>query len=240
MNHPITPRSSRRRQAGMTLVEAMVSVAILAIVSVMVFGGFSQTMRNKSRIEAQGDRAHVIRVAMERMCREMQSAFVSLDVNLSSQLASMRTVFHGRHQGRGSRLDFTSFSHRRLYRDAHESDQNELGYFLSEHRDDETRETHRVLVRRESRRIDDDPEEGGQQMILVEDVREFELMYFDPISLQWVDGWDTAGTETNRLPAQVRIRLVVPSLLDPRHDEVYATRVAVPITYALNHALYNP
>ncbi|MFO0684897.1 MAG: type II secretion system protein GspJ [Sandaracinus sp.] len=238
----MTARRSTKRSplAGMTLVEAMVSVAILSIVSVLVFGGFSQTMRNKARVEAQGDRAHVIRVAMERMCREIQSAFVSLDVNVSPQLASMRTVFHGRHEGRGSRLDFTSFSHRRLYRDAHESDQNELGYFLAEHRDDETRETHRVLVRRESRRIDDDPETGGQQMILVDDVREFELDYFDPVSLQWVDGWDTAGTEMNRLPAQVRIHLVVPALGNPRHDETYVTRVAVPITYALNHALYNP
>jgi general secretion pathway protein J len=149
-------------------------------------------------------------------------------------------VFHGRRQGRGARLDFTSFSHRRLYRDAHESDQNELGYFITEHRDEETRQTHRVLVRRESRRIDDDPEEGGQQMILVDEVREFELDYFDPISLQWVDGWDTAGTEMNRLPAQVRIHLVVPSLLNHNHDETYVTRVNVPITYALNHALYNP
>ena len=99
---------------------------------------------------------------------------------------------------------------------------------------------HRVLVRRESSRIDDDPETGGQQMILVDEVREFELEYFDPISMAWVDGWDTAGTETNRLPAQVRIRLVVPSIVDPDDDETYATRVSIPITYALNHALYNP
>jgi general secretion pathway protein J len=233
-------RAPRRHLAGMTLVEAMVSIAILAIVSVTVFGGFEQTMRNKARIEEQGDRAHVIRVAMERMCREIQSAFVSLDVNISPQLASMRTIFHGRREGHGSRLDFTSFSHRRLYRDAHESDQNELGYFLAEHRDEETRQTHRVLVRRESRRIDEDPETGGQQMILVDEVREFELRYLDPSTTQWVDGWDSQGTEMNRLPTQVRIRLVVPSLLDHDHDEVYATRVNVPITWALNHALYNP
>jgi len=33
-------RSARSHLAGMTLVEAMVSIAILAIVSVTVFGGF--------------------------------------------------------------------------------------------------------------------------------------------------------------------------------------------------------
>ncbi len=232
-------RTRARALEGMTLIEAMVSITILSIVSVMVFGGFEQTMRNKSRVEAQADRAHVVRVAMERMARELQSGFVSMHVNASSQLASMRTIFHGRREGRGSRIDFTSFSHRRLYRDAHESDQNELAYFVASHRG-EDRHTHSVLVRREAVRIDDQPEEGGQQMILVEDVREFELDYFDSASLSWVDGWDTTGSELNRLPAQVRIRLVVPSLVDPDDDETYATRVSIPITYALNHAVYNP
>ena len=32
---------------------------------------------------------------------------------------------------RPSGVDFTSFSHRRLFRDAHESDQNEISYFLA-------------------------------------------------------------------------------------------------------------
>ena len=109
-----------------------------------------------------------------------------------------------------------------------------------EHRDDETREMRTVLVRRESRRIDESPEEGGQLTILVDDVREFELTYLDPLSIEWVEEWDTTGLEANRLPAQVMIRLVVPSLLDPDDDEVYTTRAMVPIQYALNHAVYNP
>lgn len=227
-----------KRRQGMTLIEAMVAVTILAMVTLLVYGGLSQTMRNRARMEASMDRAHVVRVAMERMVREISQAFVSIHVNPNTALIFSSTIFHGRREGRGSRLDFTSFSHRRLFRDAHESDQNELGYFLLEHRDDETHEMHTVLVRRESRRIDESPEEGGQLTILIDDVREFELTYLDPLSIEWVEEWDTTGVETNRLPAQVMIRLVLPALLDPDDDEVYTTRAMVPIQYALNHAVY--
>lgn len=231
-------RASERRR-GMTLIEAMVAVTILAVITTIVYGGFSQTMRNKTRVEQQSDRAHVVRVAMERMVRELSMAFVSVHVNPNPQLQSQLTAFHGYRQNRGSRIDFTSFSHRRLYRDAHESDQNELSYFLArhpEHRDQ------RVLARREQRRIDADPDRGGEVTILVEDVRELQLEYLDSLTLEWVDAWDAApnGTQANRLPMQVRIRLVVPGVIDPRRDEVYTTRAVIPITWALNHAVYNP
>ncbi|HEY8428334.1 MAG TPA: type II secretion system protein, partial [Sandaracinaceae bacterium] len=146
------------RARGMTIVEALVAITILAIVATVVFGGFSQTMRNKRRVEEMADRAHVIRVAMERMVSELSMAYVSVHVNIDPALQAMNTCFIGGRSGRGHRIDFTSFSHRRLYRDAHESDQNELSYFVTEH--PERRGT-LVLARREQNRIDDDPQTGG-------------------------------------------------------------------------------
>ncbi|UJR83554.1 type II secretion system protein GspJ [Sandaracinus amylolyticus] len=230
---------ARLRTRGMTLIEAMVAVTILAIITTVVYGGFSQTMRNKSRVEEQADRAHVVRVAMERIVRELSQAYVSVHVNPNPSMQSMLTTFHGYRQGRGSRIDFTSFSHRRLYRDAHESDQNELSYFLARHPEhrDQT-----ALVRREQRRIDANPEEGGDLTIMVEDVREFTLEYLDGLTLEWVDSWDATptGTQANRLPTQVRVQLVVPGVIDPRRTETYTTRAVIPINWALNHAVYNP
>jgi len=224
---------------GMTLIEAMIAITILSIVTTLVYGGFSQTMRNKTRVEEQSDRAHVIRVAMERLVRELSQAFVSVHVNPNPSLQSILTCFHGYRHGGASRIDFTSFSRRRLYRDAHESDQNELSYFIARHPEERDQ---RVLVRREQRRIDDQPDRGGQLTILVEDVREFQLEYLDPQTLDWVDTWDAApnGGQANRLPYQVRIRLEVPGIVDPRRTERYSTRAVVPITWALNHAVYNP
>src|SRR5262249_12497326 len=99
---------SPRTLRGMTLIEAMIAITILTIVTTLVYGGFTQTMRNKSRVEDQSDRAHVIRVAMERIVRELSSAFVSIHVNPNATLRSMLTCFHGYREGGASRIDFTS------------------------------------------------------------------------------------------------------------------------------------
>ncbi len=75
--------SARRTTArGLTLVEVLVAITIFAIVAVVVFGGFSQTMINKQILEEDADRTHVIRVAMERMVNELSMAYVSSSANL--------------------------------------------------------------------------------------------------------------------------------------------------------------
>lgn len=225
------------RTRGMTIIEALVAITILAIVATVVFGGFSQTMRNKRRIEEMADRSHVIRVAMERMVSELSMAYVSVHVNVDPSLQTMNTCFIGGRSGRGHRIDFTSFSHRRLYRDAHESDQNELSYFVTEH--PERRDT-LVLARREQNRIDEDPQTGGTIQILVEDVLEFEAEYLDVVTGEWTDTWDTRDIthQPNRLPAQVKLMLTVRDESAPRDRRTYVTRAQPMIIWAVNHAAY--
>lgn len=224
-----------RRRAGITLVEVLVAVTILAMVGTLVYGGFAQTFKNKERVERDVDRYHILRLALERMSRELSMAFVSIHRNPNSMLQVMNTAFVGDDRG----VDFTSFSHQRLLRDSNESDQNELGYFVAPHPDGNGTN---VLARRQQRRIDDDPLRGGDVMILVEDVVDLHLEYLDPLSGEWLRSWDTtqASMQPNRLPAQVKIRLTIP---DPRREEeqlTLGTRAAIPLQWALNHAAYNP
>jgi general secretion pathway protein J len=227
------------RRRGMTLVEAMVAITILAIVSSMVWSGFSQTSRNKRRLEERSDRYHVIRMAMERMTRELSMAFTSIHVNQNPSLQFSKTIFAGTDSSGEDRVDFTSFSHQRLYRDAHESDQNEISYFVARDPEDASK---RVLARREQNRIDDDPEHGGRIQILVEDVEAFDLEYLDPDSGEWSRTWDTnqIAMQPNRLPMQVKILLEVKDPRNPEETVTFGTRATIPIRYALNHALYNP
>lgn len=224
---------------GFTLLEIILAVTILALVATMIYGGFSQTALNKARIEDDVDHSQLIHMALGRMARELTMAFVSTHVNPSLDLRSMTTAFIGKDNGDEDRIDFTSFSHRRLYRNAKESDQNEISYFVTEHPDDPDMN---VLARREQNRIDDDPRTGGKSQILVENVEGFNLEYFDPLLTDWVQTWDTidALAQPNRLPTHVRIRLEV---RDPRRrnkTQAFGTQVAIPINFALNHANYNP
>ena len=224
---------------GFTLLEVILAVTVLALIGTMVYGGFSQTALNKARIEKDVDHSRVVHMALQRMTRELTMAFVSTHVNPSLDLRVQNTAFIGKDNGRDDRIDFTSFSHRRLYRDAPESDQNEISYFVTEHPDDPDIN---VLARREQNRIDDDPRRGGKSQILVENIEEFNLEYFDPLLSEWVDTWDTVNTlaQPNRLPSQVRITLSVQDPRPRRGPQTFGARVVLPINYALNHANYNP
>jgi len=245
-------RRSRRPSArlfGITLVEVMIAVAIVAMVMTMIYSGFSQTSKNRIRLQERLDRHHVIHAALHRMSRELQTAFVSAHLNPNQPLQTVRTAFVGQDRGSGDRLDFCSFSHQRLFRNAHESDQNEISYFLStiEHRERDEVRTVKALLRREDNRIDDKPQQGGDVGLLVPDVIGLDFEYLDPRSGEWVREWNTTNAGTgapNLLPAQVKIMLEVPHTFPVERrrgrTQTFATRVSLPIRYGLNHAIYNP
>lgn len=234
---PPLHQALRSRMRGMSIIEIMVAMTILAIVSTLLYSGFVQTSRNKQRVEHDLDRAHEIRLGLARIANELSMAYVSAQVNPSEHLRPTLTAFIAKDAMNGSRVDFTSFSHRRLYRNAHESDQNELSFFVANAPDNSGQ---RVLARREQRRIDDDPETGGQSQVLIEDIKSFELSFFDDTTQQWVSTWDTtqAMGQQNRLPKQAKIFVTVENLSGRGPDQTFGTRTWLPITYGLNFTLY--
>jgi general secretion pathway protein J len=228
-------RVSRRR--GVTLIEVMVAMTIIAIVSTLLYTGFTQTASNKKRVESEMERHHEIRMGLERIARDLSMAFVSAQINPNTALQTVKTAFVGKDSGGGSRVDFTAFAHQRLYRDAHESDQCEIAYFMT---DDPKVRGKDALARREQARIDDDPLDGGKGQVLIHDVESFELEYLDPTSGEWLSTWDTTqgAMQPNRLPSQVRISVTVANVRGKGRSQTFATRASLPLQYALNHATY--
>jgi general secretion pathway protein J len=228
-----------RTRSGMTLVEIMVAMTILAIVASSLYAGFSQTARIKARVEKQLEREHEIRSGIERMAQELATSYTSAQRNINEALRTMLTGLVAKEEGSNTRVNFTSFSHRRLYRNAHESDQNEITYFITRDPDDSSKD---VLARREQRRVDDDLEKGGQSQILISDVTAFELSFYDPLTQEWQATWDStqSASQPNRLPLQAKINVTVPNLTGKGSDQTFGTRTFFPITYALNFSLYRP
>jgi hypothetical protein len=85
------------------------------------------------------------------------------------------------------------------------------------------------LIRRESPVLDLEPLEGGQYLILVEDVVSLELEYFDLEMNDWQDTWDTSDetAEANLLPHQVRIKLVAHNRTG--EEVAFATQIPIPM-----------
>lgn len=194
----------------MTLLEVLVAVGILAMVGTLLYGALDGMSRSRAGIERIGDRYHQGRQAIARISRELQSAFLSLHVPLQQTLAVRTTVFIGTDAASSDRVDFTSFSHRRLARDVHESDQNELSYFMG--RDPDKSDKY-DLLRREQKEIDLDPTHGGVVNVLCEDVTSFDLMYLEPSTDTWLSSWDSTQPSNQgqymRLPLQVKVVLVL-------------------------------
>lgn len=198
----------RALSRGLTLLEILVSISILALIATLIYGAFDGMSRARTSIFKGEERYHQGRGAIARMSRELESAFLSLHQPAIVSQAVRLTAFVGTNQGSQDRVDFNSFTHRRLGANLHESDQNELSYFLSR---DPDRSDKYDLVRREAKDLDITPAHGGVVNILAEDVESFDLKYLDPVTSTWIETWDSSqlSGQFNRLPLQVMIRLVI-------------------------------
>lgn len=232
-------RARRRAQArGLSLLEVLVAIGILALISSLIYGAFDGMQRSSKGLTEINDRYHQGRSASSRIARELSSAFLSMHLPLVVSQAVSATAFVGKDTN-PDRVDFTSFSHIRFAKNAHESDQNELGYFASA--DPEVRG--KVdLVRRESKYIDLEPTKGGVVNVLAEDIHSFDLEYLDALTGQWTESWDStqAAGQFNRLPAQVKIVLALKppnAYLPPIR---FVTRTSIPVQTALNFAHARP
>ena len=233
----MSPRLLRRRarSRGLTLLEVLVSIGILALISTLIYGAFDGMARSRAGLTRLDDRYQQGRSALARMSREMQSAFLSMHQPPQQSQQIRITAFVAKDQGTSDRVDFTSFSHRRLGRDVHESDQNELGYFLSR---DPDRSDKYDLVRREQKEIDLEPTKGGTINVICEDVTEFDLSYLDAVSGEWTETWDStqAAGQFLRLPIQIKIRLVLRGGIGGAPIKL-ETRVPIPMQSAVSFAI---
>jgi general secretion pathway protein J len=204
----MSKRRSRRRWLGFTLIEVIISIAILAAITSLLFGAFSALKRSKDGLSRVQDRQREARLAMARITRELQSAYLSAHMPLNQALLVQKTIFKSERGTPADRLDFTAFANKRLDKNAHVSDQCELSYFGSPNPDGSGTTD---LVRRIDTELDLEPDKGGKVEVLATDIDLFDLQYLDAQSGEWLESWDTTQTtgQPDRLPLQVRVILVL-------------------------------
>lgn len=227
------PRRSRSR--GLTLVEVLVALAVLAMIGVLLYGAFDSLSHGKKAESIRGDRARQGRQAMLRMTREIQTAFLSLHNPGNVALQTRVVAFVGQNSQPFDRLDFQGFAHRRIEANSHESDQAEVGYFAAPDPDVEGKTD---LVRREQTPADMDAKKGGIVNVLCEDIEAFDVRYLDPMTQQWLETWDTTQAlgQQSRLPLEIRITLTlkhVPAGLDATYTTKFMMPMQNPLTFGI-------
>jgi general secretion pathway protein J len=216
----------RTTSAGFTMIELMLAMAIFAFLTTIMWSSFSQTANSKKVIQSEQERAHSVRVALMRMARELEMAYLSDNENTA--ISRRRTFFAASSRAAVDEVTFASFAHQRLRAGAAEGDSTLISYFGETDPDDR-----RVLnlMRRETRRLQaEDPSTLlGEAYILCPDVTRVKFAFYDHRKKEWQTDWTTLDASgTPYLPAHVRITLTV---IDERGKEVsYSTDARIQIT----------
>ncbi len=215
------PRS-RTTDRGFTLIEVLLAVFIGSIVLTVLYASFFQINRAKDRIEEELELYHEARIVMSKITKDLATAFPRGLVNSQSTNITA-PFFSGVKEGENSRLSFTSLS-RTPTRDARESDQTEISYFLEPIEDSDLF----ALVRRDNPTFETDT--GGTEYAISERVAGFNLTYLPKIPdtgevQEYTSEWNS--NEALALPAAVNVNLV---LKNPRGEDVqFSTLVMIPI-----------
>jgi general secretion pathway protein J len=188
------------RARGFTLVEVLIAMGIVAAMAVMTIGSLSEIDHASSATRAEEERRSAARVALSRLSRELEMAFLSDNYD-TLRYRDPLTLF----VGRDDEVLFTTFAHARLYRDAKESDQSIVAYLLDS---DPDHPGERALFRREKPRLDDEPDRGGHKDLVADHITSLRLQYWDSKRKDWVKEWTTRSPEhAKELPQRVRIEL---------------------------------
>ena len=179
------------QRRGFTLVEVMVAIAVLAILCGLTYASMAYSLEAQDRSRRLHDRYHAARLTMERLKKELGMAFISLH---QSEDKRTKTVF----EGDRSRLLFVSSSHEPIQRDARQSDQVELEYFLTRKDGEE------VLMRRIKHRLDDRPGKGGREEVMVSGVKDLRFEYYDPDQVRWRSDWTVRVEDAEEMRVKLK------------------------------------
>lgn len=202
------------------MIEVMIAVTILAGMALAMFGASSQILNSKDVIEERDEKNHSVSFALNRMAEDLSSAYIIKSMDM------LGTKFEGEvaFKGKEDRLDFVNFNHLRFIQNAKESDSMEVGYYLAPDPDEPDL---RILMRRESVRVDKDAETGGQAFAILSGVRSLHFQYLPGDSDEYKSVWDTTSVEAgNKLPRAVKITMEVRM---PEEEEVRTFTTLAPI-----------
>ena len=117
---------------GLTLLEVLVSIAILGILMGAVYGTYTSNVEAIQIAREKGKIYQMTRIVFDRMTKDLESAFI----HVSSPNEKIRLGMIGKNQeldGKpADRIDFTTLNHTALGDEGPRTDLCEVGYLLVE------------------------------------------------------------------------------------------------------------
>lgn len=199
-----------RRQAGYTLIEILISIAILAVVLTMVSLTFSGTLRMIETVREEQGQDRQARICLSLMAEDLMMARKHPQFPWSTRSGEL--------EGRpADLLAFVSTGHARDVEPTQVTGPTRVLY---------TREGDR-LTRLILRNLQATFPEAIERIDLATGVTGFDLRYYDDTLQEWVDEWDEESKKS--LPRTVMIQL---TLMNSRHQSrMYVEWATIPAQY---------
>ncbi|MSP93067.1 MAG: prepilin-type N-terminal cleavage/methylation domain-containing protein [Myxococcales bacterium] len=168
----------RGHSPGFTLIEIVVAVALLAMLGIILSTATASLMGAIQDSRDMQDVYHTARVALGRMEREIAMAYLSKH---QGEKPTTKTLF----LGKSTTAQFTYTGHRRMARNARESDEGVVEFRLEK----DPKDGQTMLVRREKVVIDESPTKGGRREVLARGVKSLKFAYWDMDKEAWQSDW---------------------------------------------------
>ncbi|EPG67278.1 type II secretion system protein GspJ [Leptospira wolffii] len=202
---PSSRRKFRSRRSGFTLLELSIVAALLGSLLVMVFGTYTAILRvTRDNIRSEGaDREKAIS-AVENIRSSLSMAFYfQTEKRLVFVSKRDRKSEDGKkHPGESTNDHFIVFA--AIHPNSEETalpEVREVEYFLQKMEGSDLYK----LVRREDEIVDKFPFSGGQEYVLLENVKNLSFK-FSRTGSKWEEEWDSR--ETKNIPRLIRIELI--------------------------------
>ena len=202
---------------GFTLIEVLVSVALLGLIFGLLYNSFFQISAGSTRLQNELTDQQELRLLLKLIVDDLQAAqyfenFVTSGGGKSGIEADLR--FEG--AGEFSRIRFHAALPARFFREVppeQDPGTHSVAYWVAP--SEENRER-LVLMRREDFYLDDDMDEGGVSAELVEGIETF-LVEFLPVEAReredeedWEDEWSSGERPVGKkLPLAIRVTLAL-------------------------------
>jgi len=220
----------RHSQSGMTLLEIMISIALLAMMMTIAWSAVVSTSHVKKVVEKSQERNHEIRVGMARLVKDISQAYLSANENQQVLDATKRrTIFLAKSSGTVDELRFSSFAHNAMWADANESEQTMISYSSGTDRKDSAKTN---LIRRETRRMsgmanDDWKQIPAENDIVIRDIEKVKFEYWDWKDKEWQENWNSTAADGERGRLPTRVRITVEIKLDEDRKRKYTTQARI-------------
>jgi type II secretion system protein J len=209
-------RIQQHRRGGFTLIELIISAALMAIVIGSAYMCLSAGVNGQRLIEARAEGVQSARTALNIMAADLRSA---IPMSGNTNFLGMRRTVEGID---ADNLDFSTRNYEP--KRTREPDYCETSYFLTKDRESDSY----LLIRRRDPTPDPEPLEGGTQQEIARGVRGLRIEYYD--GFDWFDDWgDPEGkargmlippSNSSGLPEAVRITIVFDPETKPKKRDV--------------------